>query len=500
MKLADLLVALQSYEIRGPDNMDIQGIHHDSQKVEAGSLFVGIPGTIVDGKKFVPQAVKAGASAVVFEGPFFDNLKVTQIRVLGARLALAHLASTFFVHPTKKLYLSGVTGTNGKTTLTYLLEALWQAHQKKTGVIGTINTRFGSHLDAANQTTPESRDVQELFSRMVEAGVQNAAMEVSSHSSIQQRIKECHFDSMIFTNLSQDHLDFHGTMEEYYLAKEQIFTRHFLASQKLKKRAVIFGEDDYGTRLSKTLKALQGGNFEIKTYGMKAGFSIFPKNFHLGLEGIKAQINLEGTLIEIQSPLMGRFNLFNIMASILVGVHSQIPLDVIVKGINQLNHVPGRMERIQDLQGGRFIYVDYAHTPDALKNILESIKPFVRKKVVIVFGCGGDRDPTKRPLMGYEVARLADACVVTSDNPRTENPSTILRQILPGLIRGGMPPYANRKGYLVLEDRKKAIAKALEMTTKGDVLIVSGKGHEDYQILGKEKIHFSDQEIIRELI
>lgn len=511
MNLKVLLQALGHYEIRGSADVAIQGICYHSREVRPGYLFVAIPGFKADGRYYVQEAVEKGAAAIVFEGAFFDNLRRTQVRVLGARLALANLAAAFFVHPTESFYLAGITGTNGKTTLTFLLEALWQAAGLKTGVMGTINYRFGSLRLEAAQTTPESLDLQRLFSQMRHEKISGVAMEVSSHAVIGRRVENCHFNSCVFTNLSRDHLDFHKTMEEYYQAKEKLFTHDLALSAKKNRLAIICAEKVYGKRLAKKCEA---AGLATVTYGFKKDNDLYPvrlghrplghRPFRQSLEGLEAELKSARGLIHVRSRLIGRFNLLNIMAAVMVGLHSGCDIEAIEKGIAALPSVPGRLERIEDSRG-RFIFIDYAHTPDALKSVLTELKRLTPKgltkgRMITVFGCGGDRDRGKRPKMGFETARLSDICFVTSDNPRTENPDRIIAEILPGVKRGGMKPLKKGRGYLMEPDRSKAISRALKMAKRGDVVLVAGKGHEDYQIIGTKKNHFSDHEAVKKFL
>lgn len=486
MNLQDLLTALGDYEIKGTKNISVHEICYHSNEVKPGALFVAIPGFNHDGRKFVPEAVAKGASAVVFEGKFFDNLRATQIRVLGARLALARLSACYFVHPTKFFYLAGITGTNGKTTLTYLMEALWQGADRNSGVVGTVNARYRDTVYHLGQTTPESRDLQRLFSEMRDRGIKEVCMEVSSHALSLERIEGCHFDACVFTNLSQDHLDFHKTMDAYYLTKERLFTEYLSKSPKKNKLALICSEYPHGSKL---LEKLKRKKFEVKSYGFGNKNDLYPKEFKLGRSGISAELKCNNETVEIDSPLLGRFNLLSIMAAVQLGIHSGLTLREIQKGIGLCRSIPGRLEKIEDSKG-RLIFVDYAHTPDALKNVLETVKEIATGKILVVFGCGGDRDAAKRPLMGFEAAKLSDICIVTSDNPRTEEPENIIEGIIPGIKKAGA-------SYLVEKDRRLAIQMALERSKKGDVVLIAGKGHEDYQIIGKKKYPFSDQEIVR---
>jgi UDP-N-acetylmuramoyl-L-alanyl-D-glutamate--2,6-diaminopimelate ligase len=496
MSLEHILANVDVVEIRGDASLTVTGVTHDSRRVTAGTLFVAVPGNKVDGRAFVVDAARQGASAVMFEGPFFEDLTVTQIRVSDARTALAASAAAFFEHPTSKFYLCGVTGTNGKTTLTYLLESLWLEAGRKAGVVGTINIRYPGFSQEAAQTTPESRDLQEHFFGMVSSGVQAASIEVSSHALSQRRADACHFDACVFTNLTQDHLDYHPTLEDYYLCKESLFTRLLAASDKPRKAAIICIEGVYGQRL---LKALEAKRIPTVTYGFDASADIHPLSHRLGLDGVQAEVSVRGESWSLRSPLMGRFNLLNLMAALAVGIHSGLPRDVILDALSRAEGAPGRLERVSD-PSGRVLFVDYAHSPDALTNVLSAVREWAPQKIITVFGCGGDRDRGKRPLMGREAARLSDICLVTSDNPRTENPDKIIEDILPGVEQTGMQPFDGKTGFLVIPDRKSAITRAVSLAHPGDVVLVAGKGHEDYQIVGTKKLAFSDQEALRQCV
>jgi len=496
MQLKALLSGLGAHELRGSTDVQVTAIHYHSAEVTPSSLFVAVPGYRTDGRGHIAEALRRGAAVLVFEGSFIDNSRATQVRVSGARLALAHLSAAFYDHPTKSLYLSGVTGTNGKTTLTYLLESLWQTVGRKTAIVGTINRRVGSTITPAGQTTPESRDLQKFFAEALAQGVHSVAIEASSHALIQGRVEGCHFDSCVFTNLTQDHLDFHGTMEEYYRAKEKLFLDYFVRSEKKEKAAIVGTDSAYGKKLADSLKRKK---MELATYGLKRGNDVFPKKISMTLQGIEAELSCRGKIVPIRSALLGRFNLVNIEGALLVGLHSGLSETDVIEGIKRCRVIPGRLERVDD-RSGRLIFVDYAHTPDALKNVLETLRELSPPRIVTVFGCGGDRDPGKRPLMGREVALHSDFCIVTSDNPRTEDPEKIISQIIPGIEEGGMKRNAVSKGFFVEPDRRKAIAKGLERTRPGDLLLITGKGHEDYQIIGTQRNPFSDKEVVRELV
>lgn len=496
MKLKELLKTIDSYEVRGSDDILVSDICYHSQQTKVGSLFVAIPGFKKNAREFIQDAVRRGAQAVVFEGEFFDNLRATQVRVSGARLTLARLAAAFFVHPSRNFYLAGITGTNGKTTMTYLMESLWQEGGFKAGAVSTVDIRFNQSHIKTDQTTPESRDLQFLFAKMIKEGVEKVCMEVSSHGVDLARVAECDFDAGVFTNLSQDHLDFHHSMDAYFESKARFFTEHLLQSCKKHKLALICYENPYGKKLIKKLKDQE---ITLWTYGMDKKCDFYVHSIHLGLDLTKAKLTTPAGEITLEIPLLGRFNLLNVAAAVALAMHSGQGIGDIRKGLQHLPFVPGRMERIADSRG-RYIYVDYAHTPDALKNVLEMLREVTAKRIFVVMGCGGDRDRSKRPMMGYEAGRLGDVVMVTSDNPRSEDPAKILADIMPGIKKSGLGPYKKNRGYFVEGDRKAAIQKVLELASKGEVVLVAGKGHEDYQILGNTRIHFSDQEVIKEFL
>lgn len=496
MKLSCLVDKLPGATAKGSVEIEITDIAFHTRNVAQGSLFVAMPGTKDDGRSYIPQAIVKGAKAVVFEGSFFDNLEATQIRVSGVRSVLAALSARWFNHPTEKMYVCGVTGTNGKTSLTYMMEALWFSEGWKTGVSGTINTHYNQTVVPASHTTPESRILQEMFSHMLQAAVSHVALEVSSHALMQHRTDCIDFDSAVFTNLTQDHLDYHSSMEDYYLAKESLFTKILPASLKKNRMAVIEIDDVYGQRLFQKIK---NASLEVVSYGFDDKADYVIKKFSYSPKGMEAKVvGLEGE-INFSTQLLGKFNLLNLLAAFLVARHSGVKEDKILQVISTMPSVPGRLERIPD-RGGRYIFVDYAHTPDALKNVLETLKELPHKKIITVFGCGGDRDTKKRPLMGLEVGNLSDICLVTSDNPRTENPQKIIDDVMKGLKKSGQKEIKDKKGYVIKLDRRQALQMALDISDPGDIILVAGKGHEDYQIVGDKKFPFSDQKILKEML
>jgi len=480
MKLKELLKALKSYKIQGSEDAEIFDIQYDSRKVGKGALFIAIKGEKADGNLFVEQAVEKGAVAVVTDSSeLVFRISATAIYVQNAREALARISAAFYDQPAAKLKLVGITGTNGKTTTSYLVESVLSEGGLNPGVVGTINYRYAGKMFPAPNTTPESLDLQRLLNDMVESSVKAAVMEVSSHALSQERVGGCLFDVAVFTNLTQDHLDYHITMERYFEAKARLFT-DFIDEGKT---AVINMDDPKGEDLSKRALGRVIG-YGIKGRGIET--NIYPKDIKLGVEGIEGTLATPSGEIKIKSSLIGEFNLYNIMAAAGAGVGLGLPVDVIERGITALKNVPGRLERVD--AGQPFtILVDYAHTPDALERVLSTIRGLTDKRIITLFGCGGDRDRGKRPIMGRIAAEYSDIVIVTSDNPRTEEPLKIIEDITSGVS-------GQWSGIRVIPDRREAITEAIKEAREGDVVLLAGKGHEDYQIIGREKIHFDDRE------
>jgi UDP-N-acetylmuramoyl-L-alanyl-D-glutamate--2,6-diaminopimelate ligase len=400
----------------------------------------------------------------------------------------------------------GVTGTNGKTTVTYLIESMLRAAGIEPGVIGTINYRYCGDAVPAHHTTPESLDLQELMDKMIRAGVKAVTMEVSSHALVQERVRGLDFDVGVFTNLSRDHLDYHRDMDDYFLAKSRLFTDYLKASAKRDKAAVIYADDPRGREL---IAKLGNEDLELWSYGEGRQWDIHPLNVVRNAAGLRGKIRAKTQTIEFASPLIGAANLQNIMAAAGVGLALGLGTEEVAQGIGQLRAVPGRLEKVaNDL--GVTILVDYAHTPDALEKVLGAVRPVTPGKLITVFGCGGDRDRGKRPLMGEIAARLSDIVIVTSDNPRTEDPLAIVNEVEAGVRKTGLKKFRvskretldsgpeTERGYCVEADRRAAIGIALRSASPGDSVLIAGKGHEDYQILGTKKIHFDDREAARE--
>ncbi len=472
-------------------NLDITGITYDSRRVQPGYLFAALTGLEHDGHQFIPQAIENGAVAILGSQEI-TGLSVPYVRVPETRAALADVAARFYQDPTLGLPVIGITGTNGKTTCSYLIESILRAAGYEPAVLGTISYRHHGKEIPAPYTTPEATDLQAWIAEAKEAGVNAVVMEISSHGIAMERVRHCHLDVAAFTNLSQDHLDFHDSMEAYFKTKAQLFSELLPASSKPRKHAIVNCEDEYGRELAKIIDT------PLSRCGQDADLEFQLTAEELNINGIELKLQTPDGPLELASPLIGHFNVQNIMVSVAACHALGISLKAIQEGIANMRGVPGRVERISN-KHGLHIFVDYAHTPDALRRVLEAVKPFVKGRLICVFGCGGDRDQAKRPLMGHAAGRLSDIIFITSDNPRTENPQTIIDQIIPGLRADRVPAYniKTKRGYLIESDRRSAIQQAIQMARPDDIVMIAGKGHEDYQILGTEKIHFDDREEAR---
>jgi UDP-N-acetylmuramoyl-L-alanyl-D-glutamate--2,6-diaminopimelate ligase len=428
------------------------------------------------------------------------------IRVADVRRAMGLWSAYFFGAPSRRLRLVGITGTNGETTCSYLVESMAAAAGMTPGVIGTINYRYGAHHIPSHHTTPESVDLESLLADMVRSGVNAVAMEVSSHALAQERVRGLEFDAALFTNLSRDHLDYHASMEDYFAAKSKLFTDYLAGGGKPKRSAVIYGPDPHGAEL---VEMIRGTGLEIWTYGEESQWNVHPVDVQSDVAGLRGKIRAADRAIEFSSSMIGAANLQNILGATAVACALGLKSEAIAAGIERLAAVPGRLEKVENKKGVS-VLVDYAHTPDALEKVLLAVRPLTQRRVFAVFGCGGDRDRGKRPVMGEIAARLSDVVVVTSDNPRTEDPVSITAEIEAGLRRSGkakIPPpelgtgsgqLETENGYYVEPDRRAAIRAALASARPGDVVLIAGKGHEDYQILGKRKIDFDDRKVARE--
>jgi UDP-N-acetylmuramoyl-L-alanyl-D-glutamate--2,6-diaminopimelate ligase len=499
MRLREFLPLQGIEEAGGNLDQEVTGLTYDSRQVRAGEIFFAIPGEKFDGHEFIPQALQNGAAGVVVAQKRTWPSGATWIRTKDVRHTMGLWGAHFYGQPSRRMRVVGVTGTNGKTTVSYLVESILSAAGLEPGVIGTINYHYRGRQLPSHHTTPESLELQSLLAEMETTGAQSVVMEVSSHALIQERVRGIDFDIGVFTNLSRDHLDYHGSMDDYFLAKSKLFTDYLRASVKSKKAAVIYAEDAKGREL---LDKLSDAGLETWSYGVDNQWDIHPLEVQSDVGGLRGRMKFKGRHLDFSSPLIGAANLQNIMGAVGVGGCLDLPDDVIAKGIHQLTAVPGRLEKVEnDL--GVSVLVDYAHTPDALEKVLGAVRPLTQQRVLTVFGCGGDRDRGKRPLMGEIAARLSDLLVLTSDNPRTEDPLRILAEIEGGIQNTGLKRFGSHspqagRGYWVEKDRRAAIRIGLRAAQRGDLVLIAGKGHEDYQILGATKIHFDDREVARE--
>jgi UDP-N-acetylmuramoyl-L-alanyl-D-glutamate--2,6-diaminopimelate ligase len=504
MRLRELLALEKIEAVEGDIEREITGLSYDSRRVDPGSVFFAIRGEKSDGHDFLQQAIERGASALVVARPMSGPAGTVLIRVRDVRRAMGLWSAHFFGNPSRRLKLVGITGTNGKTTCSYLVESIAMAAGLAPGIIGTINYRYGGHQIPAHQTTPESLDLESLLADMLQSSVNAVAMEVSSHALAQERVRGLQFDAALFTNLSRDHLDYHADMDDYFAAKSKLFTEHLARGAKEKRSAVIHGADPRGAEL---MEMIRGKGVDIWSYGEGSQWDVHPLDVSSDVTGLRGRIFAKDRAFEFSSSMIGAANLQNILGATGVACALGLPSDVIAAGIRRLTTVPGRLEKVENQQGVA-VLVDYAHTPDALEKVLMAVRPLTKGRVFAVFGCGGDRDRGKRPVMGEIAARLSDIAIVTSDNPRTEDPGSIIAEIERGLRKSGKikifkssterQKVDTKSGYYVEEDRREAIRIALSSAQPGDVVLIAGKGHEDYQILGKEKIRFDDREVARE--
>ncbi|NLT95195.1 MAG: UDP-N-acetylmuramoyl-L-alanyl-D-glutamate--2,6-diaminopimelate ligase [Clostridia bacterium] len=467
------------------NNIEVKGIKYDSRQVKQGDLFVAIKGFKTDGHKFIKNALENGASAFIIEDKNYCSDEYPWVLVENSRIALADLSAVFFDHPSAKFLLIGVTGTNGKTTTTNLIAKIFEDQGHKVGLVGTIHNRIGQKILPVERTTPEASDLQELFAQMAAEGVSCVVMEVSSHALDLARVKGCQFDIAVFTNLTQDHLDYHQSMEEYFKAKAKLFTGLGRENSKnYRKVAVINGDDTWGQKLLSEITA------EKISYGTENDVNFKAENIIITSTGVSYRVNDN----DITLQLTGKFNVYNSLAALAVAYSQGIPLEQAIKSLENVSGIPGRFQLIEGTQDFAVI-VDYAHTPDSLINILTTAREFAQGRSITVFGCGGDRDRTKRPLMGKAAAQYSDFTIITSDNPRTEDPEKIIEDILPGVKEIVGP-----EKYQVITDRKEAIKEALKMAKKDDIILIAGKGHETYQEINGVKYPFDDKKIAEELL
>ncbi|MBT0663805.1 UDP-N-acetylmuramoyl-L-alanyl-D-glutamate--2,6-diaminopimelate ligase [Geobacter pelophilus] len=496
MKLSDLIKAVSPSLAKGVSDQEIQGLYYDSRIVQPGGLFFALKGTVADGHRFIGLAIERGAAAVVVEDRSSVPTGFPFIQVENSRLAMALMASAFYRFPTRDVPLVGITGTNGKTTTSYLIEGIMAANGVKAAVLGTVSYRLGEMVLPASHTTPESTELQSIMRTMIDGGATGVVMEVSSHSLDQRRVDGCQFDVGVFTNLTRDHLDFHGSMESYLSAKLRLFKELLQpTSVKPTRRAVVNLDDEYGAAVARESVC------PVITYSISTTGDVHAVEIKSSLEGISGKLVTPAGTIAFSSGLVGQFNLYNILSAVATGYALGFPLATISAGIANHKKVPGRLERVEnDLGIG--VFVDYAHTGDALENVLQTLSELKTNRILTVFGCGGDRDKGKRPIMGEIAGRLSDLAVITSDNPRTEKPEEIIAQVRAGAAALGIREYDRAtlgeglrdKGFIVVPDRRDAIGLTISLAEPGDIVLLAGKGHEDYQIIGTTKHHFDDRE------
>jgi UDP-N-acetylmuramyl-tripeptide synthetase len=481
-ELAEKLSATTS----GPLDREVRDISYDSRACAPDTVFVAIAGAKFDGNDFAQQAIKRGAMAVISEKSCPAGFSQTWLQVADARLALAVASAEIFGHPSQRLELVGITGTNGKTTTAYLVDSIFKASGFPSALLGTITYRVRDKETPAERTTPEASDIQRFLSRACAQGCMYAVMEVSSHALELKRVHGCQFAVAVFTNFTQDHLDFHGTMENYFAAKRKLFD---WATGSLPQMAVVNLDDP---RADELLHVSINQGSKVLTYGFHPDADVRAQHFQASLDGLQFVARTPIGNLPITSALVGKPHVYNILAAVAVGLSLDFDLEEITRGINQCSRVPGRFETVHEDQDFAVV-VDYAHTQDALQNVLETARQLTPYRIITLFGCGGDRDSTKRAPMGEVAARLSDLVIVTSDNPRSEDPEAIIRDIEVGLQRVGKP-------YIKIVDRREAIYRAIHEAQSGDVVILAGKGHETYQILKDGAIPFDDREVARKAI
>lgn len=481
MRLNDVLREVDIIERYGPMDIDINNIAYDSRKICPGSLFICISGYKTDGHRYIKEAVAKGAAAVMVEKEV-DVLGIPVFAVKDTRKAMAIVARNFFKNPTGELKLIGITGTNGKTTTTYLINGILEEARRKSCTIGTIAIKVGKEEVPSSRTTPESLDLQQIFRQLADKGAEYAVMEVSSHALDLGRVDYCSFRIGIFTNLTQDHLDFHKSFENYREAKKKLFykTTHI---------NIINIDDAHGRIIAEEIRRHK---VTLLTYGIDNAADIFAKNIQMDDKGVKFTLVTPKYEIEIANSIPGKFSVYNCLAAAAAAYVEGIDKRVIQAGIGRLKNVPGRSE-VLDIDLPCTVVIDYAHSPDSLENILKAVRQYAKRNIITVFGCGGDREQEKRPIMGEIAGRMSDYCVITSDNPRSEDPQMIIKQVESGIRKTAC-------NYICIENRKDAIKFALTIAKQNDIVLLAGKGHETYQVLKEGTIHFDEREIVRELV
>ena len=477
MKLSSLISDINDIKIiKGDIDIEIKGIAYDSRNVEQGYVFVCISGFKTDGHNYVAEAVNKGAVAVIIERDMEINQNIAVIKISDTRIALALMSAAYFGYPAENIKLIGVTGTNGKTTTTYLIKSILENAGFNIALIGTISNIICQRETPSKRTTPESYDLQEMFSEM--RNTDYCIMEVSSHSLELNRVAGCVFNSGIFTNLTRDHLDFHGTFENYLNAKLKLF--------KQSKMPIINIDDEYSNEIRSKI------GIDAMTYSVNKDADVKAEDVEITSKYSKFKLVYDHKSVLINLPMPGRFNVYNALAAACACINEGVSLNLIRNGLEAIKVISGRSEVI-DSKRGYTIIIDYAHTPDGLENILNTVHEYVKGRVISLFGCGGDRDKTKRPIMGEIAGKLSDFCIITSDNPRTEDPISIINDIIPGIDKTNC-------SYKIIENRRAAIKEALLIAKENDVIVIAGKGHETYQVLKEKTIHFDEREIVNEIL
>jgi UDP-N-acetylmuramoyl-L-alanyl-D-glutamate--2,6-diaminopimelate ligase len=477
MKSREIIRSIGKFSI---PNFLVRGVSCNSKLIKPGFIFVAVKGNKLDGTLFIKEAVEKGAKLIVSEScNIFCCPGIACIKVPDARLALAKLASRFYNFPSRKIKVVGVTGTNGKTTVTYLIEKILKGQGRGAGIVGTINYRFKNTAIASKNTTPGAVELQSLLYKMLNQGIGYCLMEVSSHALDQDRVAGIDFHSAIFTNLTQDHLDYHKDMEEYFKAKAKLFKR--LTPKSI---CVINNDDPYSKRLKKLTRA------RIVTYAIDNKADYTARNILLGVKNTEFNLSAPKINEQIRTRLIGKHNVYNVLSAIAWAKESGVPIRSIKTALKDFKLVPGRLEAVHSKRGFS-VFVDYAHTEDALKNVITALRPLCAGRLIVLFGCGGERDKTKRPKMGRVVTELADYAIITSDNPRSEDPNKIIRDIKKGI---------RKRNFITIVNRKYAAKKAVSLARKGDLILLAGKGHEDYQVFKNRAVHFDDREEVKKCL
>lgn len=482
MKLYELLKDMKYELISGNVDIDVANISYDSRKVIEGSMFVCIKGANVDGHDYIKEAIKKGALAIVIDEELeLKSRNITLIKVENSKIALASLASSFYNKPSKEINLVGVTGTNGKTTVIHYIKDILEANKKRTAIIGTLGYEFEekeANIEKVNPTTPEALELQGLFREFKNKGAENVIMEVTSSALAKYRVENCNFNVGVFTNLSQDHLDEHGTMENYKNEKIKLFKKCSIG---------IINLDD---KISEEI--IKKATCKILTYGINKEADIRATDIKYKNDSVLFKVNFKDVTKEVEVNIPGKVTVYNVLAAIGGCIGLGVSISDIVKAMPNIKYVSGRLEMIKN-SANKSVIVDYAHTPDALERLLMMARETIQGRIISIFGCGGDRDKSKRKVMGMAAGILSDYCIITSDNPRSEEPMRIIEDIEEGML-------SINSTYEKIVDRRKAIERGLKLLKDEDLLIIAGKGHENYQIIGKERIHFDDREVVKELL